>query len=100
MREIQHNTRIPVMGHADGLCAIYLDESADREKAQRVVVDAKVCPPSHLLTHSLTHSLTVKPFASPLLPFFTPPPVDRLPRGVQCSGDAPSPPKPARNDMA
>jgi len=43
VREIQHSTRIPVMGHADGLCAIYLDESADREKAKRVVVDAKVC---------------------------------------------------------
>jgi glutamate-5-semialdehyde dehydrogenase len=31
VREIQHSTRIAVMGHADGLCAIYLDESADRE---------------------------------------------------------------------
>ncbi len=43
VREIQHSTWIPVMGHVDGLCAIYLDESADREKAKRVVVDAKVC---------------------------------------------------------
>jgi len=42
VREIQRGTRIPVMGHADGLCAIYLDESADKEKAKRVVVDAKV----------------------------------------------------------
>jgi glutamate-5-semialdehyde dehydrogenase len=42
VRDIQRGTRIPVMGHADGLCAIYLDESADREKAKRVVVDAKV----------------------------------------------------------
>ena len=42
VREIQHNTRIAVMGHADGICAIYLDESADREKAKRVVVDSKV----------------------------------------------------------
>ena len=42
VREIQHSTRIPVMGHADGLCAIYLDKSADREKAKRVVVDSKV----------------------------------------------------------
>ncbi|KAF8493251.1 Aldehyde/histidinol dehydrogenase [Russula emetica] len=41
VREIQHSTRIPVMGHADGLCAIFLDESVDREKAKRVVVDAK-----------------------------------------------------------
>jgi glutamate-5-semialdehyde dehydrogenase len=42
VRSIQQSTRIAVMGHADGLCAIYLDESADREKATRIVVDAKV----------------------------------------------------------
>lgn len=52
VREIQHSTRIPVMGHADGLCAIYLDESADREKAKRVVVDSKVCSPSEFLHSS------------------------------------------------
>jgi glutamate-5-semialdehyde dehydrogenase len=43
VREIQYNTWIAVMGHADVICAIYLDESADREKAKHVVVDAKVC---------------------------------------------------------
>ena len=42
VRNIQNHTRIPVMGHADGLCAIYLDESADSEKAVRIVVDSKV----------------------------------------------------------
>lgn len=42
VRSIQQSTRIPVMGHADGLCTIYLDESADVEKAKRIVVDAKV----------------------------------------------------------
>ncbi|KAN0130230.1 Aldehyde/histidinol dehydrogenase [Lactarius tabidus] len=46
VRSIQHSTRIPVMGHADGLCAIYLDEAADREKAQRVVLDAKIDYPA------------------------------------------------------
>ncbi|KAL4078754.1 Aldehyde/histidinol dehydrogenase [Scleroderma yunnanense] len=43
---IQNNTRIPVMGHADGLCHIYLDESADLEKAVRIVVDSKTDYPS------------------------------------------------------
>ncbi|KAH8103868.1 gamma-glutamyl phosphate reductase [Cristinia sonorae] len=46
VRNIQHNTRIPVMGHADGLCAVYLDESADLEKAVRVVVDSKTDYPA------------------------------------------------------
>ena len=41
VRSIQESTRIPVLGHADGICAIYLDESADLEIARRVVVDSK-----------------------------------------------------------
>ncbi|KAF8967715.1 gamma-glutamyl phosphate reductase [Flammula alnicola] len=46
VRSIQNSTRIPVMGHADGLCSVYLDESADEEKAIRVVVDSKIDYPS------------------------------------------------------
>ena len=42
VRNIQNNTRIPVMGHADGLCHVYLDESASVEKAVRIVLDSKV----------------------------------------------------------
>jgi len=45
VRNIQNSTRIPVMGHADGLCSVYLDASADQAKAVRVVVDSKVRPP-------------------------------------------------------
>ncbi|KAF8347780.1 gamma-glutamyl phosphate reductase [Amanita rubescens] len=46
VKHIQSNTRIPVMGHADGLCSVYLDEAADVEKAVRVAVDSKVDYPS------------------------------------------------------
>ncbi|THH14764.1 hypothetical protein EW146_g5613 [Bondarzewia mesenterica] len=46
VRNIKNNTHIPVMGHADGLCSIYLDKSADLEKAVRVVVDSKVDYPA------------------------------------------------------
>lgn len=46
VRNIQNNTRIPVMGHADGLCHVYLDESADADKAVRVVVDSKTDYPA------------------------------------------------------
>lgn len=42
VRNIQNNTRIPVMGHADGLCNVFVDESAKLEKAIRVVLDSKV----------------------------------------------------------
>ncbi|KAH8110981.1 gamma-glutamyl phosphate reductase [Phellopilus nigrolimitatus] len=46
VRSIKNNTRIPVMGHADGLCAVFLDESADEEKAVRVVIDSKTDYPA------------------------------------------------------
>lgn len=46
VRNIQNNTRIPVMGHAEGLCSVYLDESADVEKAVRISVDSKVDYPA------------------------------------------------------
>ena len=42
VRYIMYNTKIPVMGHADGICHIYVDEDADVEKSVGVVVDAKV----------------------------------------------------------
>ena len=38
---IMNNTKIPVMGHADGICHIYVDESFDSELALKVIVDAK-----------------------------------------------------------
>ncbi|KAL1945180.1 hypothetical protein VTO73DRAFT_2800 [Trametes versicolor] len=43
---IQNNTRIPVMGHADGLCSVYIDASADAKKAVRVAVDSKTDYPA------------------------------------------------------
>ena len=38
---IMNNTKIPVMGHADGICHIYVDKAADRDKAVRIILDAK-----------------------------------------------------------
>ena len=38
---IMSNTKIPVMGHADGICHIYVDKDADMEMAIQVIVDAK-----------------------------------------------------------
>ncbi len=38
---IMANSKIPVMGHADGICHIYVDESADADKAAAIIVDSK-----------------------------------------------------------
>lgn len=38
---IMNNTKIPVMGHADGICHIYVDSDFDIEKAIPVIIDAK-----------------------------------------------------------
>jgi glutamate-5-semialdehyde dehydrogenase len=43
---VQANTRIPVLGHAEGVCHIYVDESADEALALRVIEDAKVDYPA------------------------------------------------------
>lgn len=43
---IKNNTKIPVLGHASGICHIFVDESADIEMASRVVTDAKIQYPS------------------------------------------------------
>jgi glutamate-5-semialdehyde dehydrogenase len=40
------STRIPVLGHADGVCHAYVHPSADIPAAVDVVVDAKVQYPS------------------------------------------------------
>ncbi len=38
---IMSNTKIPVMGHADGICHIYADKNLDMDKAVRVIIDSK-----------------------------------------------------------
>ncbi len=46
VRFVQENTRIPVLGHADGICHLYIDREADLEQAIAIALDAKTTYPS------------------------------------------------------
>jgi len=46
VRYIQDNTHIPVLGHADGVCHLYVDAFADLDKAVAIAVDSKTQYPA------------------------------------------------------
>ena len=46
VRFIQDHTRIPVLGHADGICHLVVDQAADPQLALRVALDAKTQYPA------------------------------------------------------
>ncbi|AXG10379.1 glutamate-5-semialdehyde dehydrogenase [Haloplanus rubicundus] len=43
---IQDNTKIPVLGHTEGICHVFVDHDADLEMAEDVAFDAKVQYPA------------------------------------------------------
>jgi glutamate-5-semialdehyde dehydrogenase len=42
IKRVQQDARVPVIGHLEGICHVYLHESADLEKARSIVVNAKM----------------------------------------------------------
>lgn len=46
VRYVQENTRIPVLGHAAGICHIYIDSECDQDMALKVALDSKIQYPA------------------------------------------------------
>ncbi|KAK8711969.1 hypothetical protein V6N13_147223 [Hibiscus sabdariffa] len=44
--QIKSSTKIPVLSHADGVCHVYVDKSANTEVAKKIVLDAKIDYPA------------------------------------------------------
>ena len=85
VRFIQDNTRIPVLGHADGICHLYVDAAADVAMAVRVAVDSKVQYPAacNAIETLLVHRSVAPAFLAAALPAFAA-------AGVTLRGDADS----------
>ncbi|MFH1788593.1 MAG: glutamate-5-semialdehyde dehydrogenase [Candidatus Altiarchaeota archaeon] len=46
VRHVMDNTRIPVLGHADGICHVFVDRDADLSMAEEICFDAKTQYPA------------------------------------------------------
>ena len=42
VRYIMDNSRIPVLGHSDGICHVYIDRNADPDVALKIALDSKI----------------------------------------------------------
>ena len=82
VKYIQENTKIPVLGHASGICHIFADESADFDKALRVIEDAKCQYPA--ACNAVETILIHEKIANEFLPVF----LEKMNQlGVKVNGD-------------
>ena len=73
VRYIQENTRIPVLGHADGVCHLYVDQQVDINMAIAVALDAKTQYPAacNAIETLLVHRHVAQRFLPPAVQAFT-----------------------------
>ncbi|MBN2530059.1 MAG: glutamate-5-semialdehyde dehydrogenase [Deltaproteobacteria bacterium] len=83
VKYIQSNTRIPVLGHADGICHVYIDKDADLEMAVNVSVDAKCQYPA--VCNAMETLLVHRDVAGDVLPALAD---AYAPKGVELRGDS------------
>ena len=80
---VQNNTRIPVLGHSEGICHIYVDRAADPAVALRVIADAKLDYPA--ACNAVETVLVHRDIAQTFLPQLA---GDLLAKGVLLHGDS------------
>ena len=69
---IQENTRIPVLGHADGICHLFIDFEANLEMALSVALDSKIQYPAacNAIETLLVHKDIAPAFLEKAIPLF------------------------------
>lgn len=83
VRFVQEHTQIPVLGHAEGICHLYVDQAADLNQAVALTVDAKTQYPA--ACNAIETLLVHQAIAPQFLPLVA---AALVAKGVELRGDA------------